>query len=490
MPSDDWIGPDGALGRFVREEASKTLRAYRDQPKLVTEHANTEDSLARGGYADRQLLELIQNSTDALAGTGGGRIRVKLTRKYLYCADNGLPIDQDGVTALMFSRMSSKRGTGQIGRYGLGFKSVLNVTDKPEFFSRNGSFRFDKQYAHDEIRKCTPNAHRTSTLRLPYPIDPTVAFHHDRTLDLLAVQFTNIVRLPLRRGAFQRLADQAGSFPPEFLLFVDHIQDLVMDVEGWETGRTFQCRKQGNHYKLIKNDQASKWKVFRRIHHLSEAALADRRSADEGGTFEIGWAVPLGRLTEPGKFWKFFPTMTPSLVAGILNAQWKTNEDRQNLLPGPLNEELIGAAGHLIIESLPALVTEDDPARHLEALPCRREPGDNHLTNLLRRHLYRKLADHPVVPDQLGILRVVNEVHYAPQGIPPLELQRWSSHPNRPRDWAHHRTLTRDRLATVSRILQQNTGRQYVQVKRSAIHEWLEELVSSTTQQKSILKYQ
>ena len=75
----DWVGPDGVLGRFIREESTKTLKAYANQPNLVTEHANTEDALARGGYADRQLLELIQNSTDALAETGGGRIRVKLT---------------------------------------------------------------------------------------------------------------------------------------------------------------------------------------------------------------------------------------------------------------------------------------------------------------------------------------------------------------------------------------------------------------------------
>ena len=484
----DWEGPDGALGRFIREESDKTLEAYRSQPNLVTEHANTEDALARGGYADRQLLELIQNSTDALAGTGGGRIRVKLTRKYLYCADDGRNIDATGVRALMFSRMSSKRGISQIGRYGLGFKSVLNVTDQPEFFSRNGSFRFDRSYARQEIRHHVPNARRTPTLRLPYPIDPRVAFRRDRTLRLLALRFTNIVRLPLRRGAYERLADQIESFPPEFLLFVEHIRDLVIDVEGWEVGRTLQCRKKGDQYELTRDDQTSLWKVFRRLHTLSDAARADRRTLDEEDRVEITWAVPLSRLSEPGYFWKFFPTMTPSLLSGILNAQWKTNEDRQNLLPGILNEELIRAASQLITESLPKLVTEKDPARHLDTLPRRQEPGDNDLTNLLRLQLLQQLTNYPIVPDQIGILREITDVKYAPRYIPRPALQRWAESPSRPRDWAHQRVLTRDRLSTISRILQQRTGNRFVQVPSATIAEWLEPLVSSTAFEDSSIR--
>ncbi|MCY4370291.1 MAG: DEAD/DEAH box helicase family protein [bacterium] len=484
----DWVGPDGSLGRFIRQESINTLKAYEDQPNLVTEHANTEDALARGGYADRQLLELIQNSTDALAGTGGGRIRVKLTRSYLYCADDGLPIDESGVRALMFSRMSTKRGTSQIGRYGLGFKSVLNVTDKPEFFSRNGSFRFDKAYAQEEIRRRVPGARRTPTLRLPYPIDPLFAFRNDRTLRLLALRFANIVRLPLRRGTYERLAVQASLFPPEFLLFVEHIRALVLDVADWEVGRTFQCRKEGDQCELIRNDQASTWRVFRQVHNLSDAARADRRTSDDEKYVEITWAVPLKRLAEPGYFWKFFPTMTPSLIAGILNTQWKTNEDRQNLLPGTLNEELIRAASKLIVASLPKLATDSDPARHLDALPRRREAGDNALTDMLRTQLLQRLADRSVVPDQLGILRRITDVRYAPRHIPRSVLQRWASHSGRPRDWAHHRALTRDRLSMTSRILQQRSESRFVQVRLSTIAEWLEALVDSATDDESRIR--
>ena len=75
----------------------------------------------------------------------------------------------------------------------------------------------------------------------------------------------------------------------------------------------------------------------------------------------VWWAAPLDRLNEPGYFWHFFPTKTASLLAGILNAPWKTNEDRQNLLPGPYNDELIDAAARMVARCLPDLASERDP---------------------------------------------------------------------------------------------------------------------------------
>ncbi len=71
----NWNGPAGELAAFVREESTKTLEAYRAQPNFVSQDANQEGDTARGGYAHRQLFELIQNCTDALAQfSDGGRI--------------------------------------------------------------------------------------------------------------------------------------------------------------------------------------------------------------------------------------------------------------------------------------------------------------------------------------------------------------------------------------------------------------------------------
>ena len=75
-----WEGPEGCICQFVVDEARKTLDAYRAQPSLVVEHANHERDTAHGGYAHRQLFELVQNSADALSHAGTGQsIFIRLT---------------------------------------------------------------------------------------------------------------------------------------------------------------------------------------------------------------------------------------------------------------------------------------------------------------------------------------------------------------------------------------------------------------------------
>ena len=129
-----WAGPDSEIGRHLREQSSNCLRAYEVNRSLVLEHANIERATAQGGYGRRQIYELVQNGADALMSTPGGRIHVLLTETNLYCANEGRAIDVEGVTALLSSHISLKRGN-EIGRFGLGFKSVLGVTDRPEFYS-------------------------------------------------------------------------------------------------------------------------------------------------------------------------------------------------------------------------------------------------------------------------------------------------------------------------------------------------------------------
>lgn len=501
----DWAGPGGELGAYVAEESRKTVRAYAEQPDLVLEHANLEQDTAHGGYADRQLFELVQNGADALSGaSGGGRIAIRLTDDYLYCADDGAPIDRAGARALLFSYLSPKRGTSRIGRFGLGFKSVLGVTDAPEFFSRAGSFRFDRQRARERIREVAPGFERYPVLRVADPVDPCAARDEDPVLRELMDWATNAVRLPLKRrredrdpdsrspGAATGLLRQVQDFPPEFLLFVEHVRQLSLEVnleDGSTLNRKLQLKNTDGEPRLIDGDVTRRWKLFRIIHRLSSGARADRRSLDDGGDVPIWWAAPLDPWTVPGHFWAYFPTRTRSLVAGILNAPWKTNEDRWNLLSGPYNEELIDAAAEMIADRLPELATHADPARHLDALPRRRESGDPEQSERLRDRLLAVLRERTVIPDQDGRLRGIPNVNYPPKELTPDRspertqeaLEGWARYPGRPSNWLHHRALLRNRLARIDQLIEQwksTDGQASRSPRRVSVSEWLEALVA------------
>ena len=489
-----WLGPDGDIGAYIHVESENTLAAYRRQPNLIIEHANHEEDTTRGGYAHRQLFELVQNGADALARSSGGRIWIRLTPTHLYCADAGHPIDQDGVRALMFSRLSPKRGTSEIGRFGLGFKSVLGVTDAPDFFSRSGSFRFNREKASELIRRIAPNAERYPVLRLPEAIEPLPRMEADPILRELMDWAANIVRLPLKRGTHEALGRQIRDFPPEFLLFVGHVPKLVLQTDDQDAARIVTLDIEGHQRFLDDGGDRTRWMVFKHIHRLSADGKSDSRSLDDASEVPISWAAPIDRLSEPGHFWAFFPTLTTSLLAGILNAPWKTNEDRQNLLPGIYNDELIAAAADMVANALAQLSTRDDPAKHLDALPRRYEAGDSEHSSRLRDQLHANLQDCEVVPDQDGQLRKLTEISYPPRELTDGQaasdaLERWAAYEGRPSDWLHHSAFNRIRLAAIERLRPDTTVKTSYGLRtsppyRASIAEWLGALVRDAKAQR------
>lgn len=389
---ESWEGPDGTLGCFVREQTSRTLNAYREQPNNVTADANLEHDTAHGGYAHRQLYELVQNGANALSQQQVGQsILVRLTERFLYCADDGKPIDENGITGLMFAHMSSKRGTSDIEGLGMGFKCVLGVSDAPEFFSRTVSVRFDRNRAVERIRRVVSAAERYPALRLAESIDPHAEAADDDDLRELMSWANNIVRLPLKANAFGEVANQIGEFPPEFLLFAPHVRYLTLECEGSEP-RELTLRREGKELELDTGERSSRWRCWETMHTLSAAARQDGCVSDDAGV-RIVWAAPLGGLSKPGRFWAFFPMQTASVVAGILKAPWKTTEDQRTLLAGPYNDELIDTAARLIADALTSLGTPDDSTRHLDTLSRSQEVGDGDESERLRASLLSTLSN-------------------------------------------------------------------------------------------------
>ena len=122
------------LTAFIENKRQMRLDAYRSEPADIREHAGIEETVLAGGYGYRQILELVQNGADAILEASqwpGGlqqqaRIQVVLRERYLYVANTGAPLIQEGIETLLQSHSSRKRGN-QIGRFGLGFKSLLRL---------------------------------------------------------------------------------------------------------------------------------------------------------------------------------------------------------------------------------------------------------------------------------------------------------------------------------------------------------------------------
>ncbi|RKX92374.1 MAG: hypothetical protein DRP84_10145 [Spirochaetes bacterium] len=87
------------------------------------------------------ILELIQNADDCRSN----ELFFNLRGKKLIVKNDGFPFRKIDVEALSDFGKSTKE-PGDIGFFGIGFKSVFLITDKPEIYSNNYSFYYDSEY--------------------------------------------------------------------------------------------------------------------------------------------------------------------------------------------------------------------------------------------------------------------------------------------------------------------------------------------------------
>ena len=468
----DWLR-ESEITDAVQKLSQSCLAAYQADPRLITEHVGAERAIAEGGYGRRQLYELVQNGADAAldAGLTAARIAVVLTSDALYCANQGNPITPDGVIALLSAHHSSKRGD-QIGRFGLGFKSVLAVTDAPHFFSKSGSFRFDPESARADISKIS-NAERVPSLRLAYPLDPAHEQQIDPVLGGLMVWADTIVRLPINEQGATWLHDDIKSFPDEFMLFSSHIGCLELDDRTESRTRRISALRTDDIVELSEGKGTTSWRLIETRHKLSESARQSAGALAYRESLPLVWAIPLESTSQRGSFWAFFPTEMWTGLRGILNAPWKTNEDRQNLLNEQLNHELIEQAASLVVDNLNLLARPDDPGVYLDYLPGRAAEAYQWADQLLNEEVNSFSTFGQSVPDLDGVFRRPEEVRLHPPGLP-SEAVRIFAAATSDRSWVHPSVDTRSRRPRVERILAEEG-----KVVRS-VSDWLTALISDT----------
>jgi len=396
------------LVSYAEQLCAERMAAYRAAPHDAEEHANIETAVLAGGYAYRQVAELIQNAADAIAevGTPGdeGRIFVEADARGLWCANTGIAVDQAGVKALLNSHASGKRA-GQIGRFGLGFKSLLRLGGTIDVLSRSVCLHFDPARNRDRIR-----AHLNLPVGAPAPglrLAEAGLWDEEVATAPGADRFnwaTTVVFAELRsESAREAVIDEIRRFPSEFLLFLPCDIELVLRAP--EVNRHLR-RVTGDDGIVTIEDVVAERSNPQRFHVFETsvritdpAALEDATSVHARDQVPLIWAAPAGIARETaGRFYAFFPTQTETRTLGILNAPWKLNSDRTGVIPGAWNAALMQAAADLIIDCLPQLATAEDPGAVLDAFP-RELITQNEPAAPLVNALWSRLTNAAVLPN-------------------------------------------------------------------------------------------
>lgn len=166
-------------------------------------------------YDDRAhfILELLQNAEDALKKrdewTGQRSIAFSLSDAALTISHYGKPFDEADVRGVCGIGESTKKLT-DIGRFGMGFKSVYAFTDTPEIHSGEEHFAIDKYVLPRAVKKISLAPEETR-IRLPFRENEGTA--KDEVL----------------KGLQQHIG-------PRTLLFLREIEKIAWSVDGESAG--------------------------------------------------------------------------------------------------------------------------------------------------------------------------------------------------------------------------------------------------------------
>ncbi len=468
---------------MVDEFRDKCVRVYKEDPNRVEEDAGKERGIAEGGYGRKQIQELVQNAADALHGDAG-RIQVSLTGDALYVANEGKPFEDSGVRALLYTHLSNKSGA-EIGRFGLGFKSISGISDSPQIFSRSVSFEFSRQQSADQL--CSElEYHYEPTdipaLRLAWPLNPASEFRADPVLADLAAWATTVVKVPLKPGVAQQLSEEINEFDESFNLFAPHVRilDLTDTVGGTE--RHFKAAKKGNRVTLTTEDGDREWLVVSSDHKPSPKALESAGHAARRESVTVSWALPLTGRVELGQLSAFFPVKSDITLSGRVNAPWKLSDDRINAIECIFNYEILAdVVPQLVKAARKDLVADGALGRYIDVLPARGKEARSWADKVLNEPVFQALRDSRCLPDLDGQLRAPSSLLRIPEDAADL-ASRWLTMAGNRSEWVHPEcTTSTERRSKVDRLLQDGDR---LKPAGRVLH-WLQSVVADPTPEQS-----
>lgn len=315
-----------------------------------TDIAEVGAMLLADRYEERThfIFELLQNAEDALrrrtGWTGSREVVFELVNNELRVSHFGQPFTENDVRGICSIGKSTKNIT-EIGRFGIGFKSVYVYSNSPEIHSGDESFAVDS-YVWPRAAKPFARQEGQTLIRLP--------------LDAPDADPTEI------EGGLRSLSARA-------LLFLRQIDQVSWRANGAEGN----CRRLelgaygtiGRRVRLLRQDASSSeesdWLVFSKA--VSDAAGVQR------GFAEIAFAID--RVTDAvvpvadSNLVAYFPTALPANVGFLIQAPFRTTPSRDNIPKADSwNKHLITQVSELLVSVLETLATEK--LLTIEALQC------------------------------------------------------------------------------------------------------------------------
>lgn len=315
-------------------------QALHESRDLVSEHQRLLRMTA-GMYADPShfIIELLQNAEDALgkrpAGWDGSKtVSFAVGEDCVEIAHYGRPFNEEDVRGIVITRSSTKADDlNDIGQFGVGFKSVFNITDRPEIRSGDANFAIEE-------------------LLIPVRLNAIPGIDPEMTLFRLPLNDNGIAG---REDIIDRLAD----LDARTLLFLRHTGGITWCADQGRKGGLYrQTENLGHNVRkaVITRENAAGY-----VESSERWVVFSRPVADNGrpaGSVEIAFRFSDGddgglqSLVNP-MLTVFFPTTVETHLGFLMHGPYRTTPNRENVpMADEWNQALMRETAALIPEAL------------------------------------------------------------------------------------------------------------------------------------------
>ncbi len=382
---------------MVRWDSSLIQKIYDEK---VREKSDDRDNLllltSKRLYGEKvhYALELIQNAEDEASGT----IRFIFNEDSAIVINDGRPFEEDDVHGICSVKPGRKKN--KIGFFGIGFKSVFNITKMPQIISGIYNFTIE-HYIYPKPKSELPDG-----VEKYYSQDKGAIFI-----------------LPFSQGmpTSQELIDDFKLLDSKILLFLKNLHKLEFhdnskDVH-WEIER-----RPGEGAEIILSDgrqeeefNETRWRVFHK-----DIPVKDKTIIPEGkeGITETRMtiAIPVDSTTresvqKKGVVYCYLPTKKRTGLNFLLQADFLPTIGRENVSDHPWNTWLIKELGKMAADVLESIKDDEHLGSFLyEYIPEKEEVQDelieefyNELSNNLKLKTIAKTTHGWVKPKKCAV---------------------------------------------------------------------------------------
>ncbi len=382
MPSD--------YEQICRDNIRRRGEEFDDIGRLISEQL----------YSDRThfIYELLQNAEDALGRRKRNNPESKLPTsvRFLLYKDRlefrhfGEEFNTDDVKGISDVLKGTKaEDKTQIGRFGIGFKSVYAFTSTPEIHSGDEHFLIERYIRPRGIDRIPHIAEGETVFIFPFN-------HKDLS----------------KEQAFQLIGEKLKKIGSRVLLFLRNITEIEWKIEGHDEGlylkesqqlhksvqRVSVIGQQGNDY------EEEEWLVFRKPikanpSFKNSVEVAFRLIEDKSQGKKVIRRISSSPLVV------YFPTKLETRLGFLIQGPYDTIASRSDIEDNEWNKKLIIETAHLLTESVLPWLKEQGLLNisFLEALPIK---PDDFPKDSLFRPIYEKvriaLRDQEFLPTADG----------------------------------------------------------------------------------------